>query len=61
LRLRLSVVALDGGTGSGDSHSNLFGLEVRLVDRIIDIEPRVVHYSPIEDDSLAKEVQSERV
>ena len=60
-RLRLSVVALDGGSGCGDSHSNLFGLTARLVDSFVDIEPRVVHYSPIEDISLAKEAVSARV
>lgn len=29
LRTRLTVVALDGGTGTGDSHSNFFELQAR--------------------------------
>ena len=53
-------MALDGGSGCGDSHSNLFSLTARLVDSYVDIEPYVVYYSPIEEILLAKEAVSAR-
>ena len=49
LNASISVVAIDGGHGSGDSHSNMFNIKTQKIHRLEDITPRVVHYSSLED------------
>jgi hypothetical protein len=42
----MSVVALDAGVASGNSHSNLIPITVAEMANLVTIDPKYVHYSP---------------
>ena len=42
----LSIIALDAGGASGNSHSNLIAIPVAQMTSLVSIDPKYVHFSP---------------
>ena len=52
----MSVVALDAGVASGNSHSNLMAITVATMTSLVSIDPKYVHFSPYVEDTASDSV-----